>query len=77
VTTNVGGNPELIEDGVTGKLVDYDDSNALTTAITDVLSDPVRAQKIADDGKVFVSRFTVPRMVEGTLGVLTKVIERV
>jgi glycosyltransferase involved in cell wall biosynthesis len=77
VTTNVGGNPELIEDGVTGKLVDYDDSNALTTAIIDVLSDPVRAQKIADDGKVFVSRFTVPRMVEGTLGVLTKVIERV
>jgi glycosyltransferase involved in cell wall biosynthesis len=77
VTTNVGGNPELIEDDVTGKLVGYDDREALRAAITAVLSYPARAQKIADDGKVFVSRFTVPRMVEGTLGVLTKVIERV
>jgi glycosyltransferase involved in cell wall biosynthesis len=77
VTTNVGGNPELIEDGVTGKLVDYDDREALHAAIIDVLSNPARAQKIADDGKKFVSRFTVSRMVEGTLGVLTKVIEHI
>lgn len=77
VTTNVGGNPELIEDGVTGKLVGYDDCEALSVAITDVLENPERAQKIADAGKVFVSRFTVPRMVEGTLAVLKSVTERV
>lgn len=76
VTTNVGGNPELIEDGVTGKLVDYDDRVGLQGAIVEVLSDLKAAQKIADAGKVFVSRFTVSRMVEGTREVLTKVIER-
>lgn len=76
VTTNVGGNPELIEDNVTGKLVDYDDHEALRLAIINVLLDTAQAQKIADAGKVFVARFTVPLMVDGTLLVLTKVNER-
>jgi len=37
VTTSVGGNTELITDGINGLLVNYDDSGALTEAIVRVL----------------------------------------
>lgn len=35
VTTKVGGNPELIEDGVTGRLVAFDDVSTLAAAIVE------------------------------------------
>jgi glycosyltransferase involved in cell wall biosynthesis len=73
VTTNVGGNPELIENGVTGTLVPYDDRPALLSAMTKTLTTPESAQKMADAGKVFVSQFTVSRMVDGTLDILKNV----
>ncbi len=77
VTTRVGGNPELIEDGVTGTLVAHDDRDALIAAITRTLSAPEHAQKMAEEGKVFVSQFTIPHMVERTLEVLKKVTSRI
>lgn len=76
VTTRVGGNPELITDGATGTLVEYDDHNALIEAITMMLANPEHAQKMADEGGVFVSRFTIPRMVEHTFDVLQKITAR-
>lgn len=39
ITTRVGGNPELIEDGVSGRLVEYQDEEALSKAIGETLSD--------------------------------------
>ncbi|PIP72972.1 MAG: hypothetical protein COW88_03550 [Candidatus Lloydbacteria bacterium CG22_combo_CG10-13_8_21_14_all_47_15] len=39
VTTGVGGNPELISDGVHGRLVAYGDSEALVRAIGETLRD--------------------------------------
>lgn len=39
ITTRVGGNPELIEDGVSGRLVEYQDKEALSKAISETLSD--------------------------------------
>jgi glycosyltransferase involved in cell wall biosynthesis len=47
VCTNVGGMPELISDGVTGRLVDVENPNALADAIIDVLSHPAKAQQFA------------------------------
>lgn len=71
VTTNVGGNPELITDGVTGLLVPYDDRDALLRGINRILEEPVFAQHITEAGKAFVASFTVERMVSSTLDVLT------
>jgi len=41
VATRVGGNPELVEDGVTGRLVPVRDHQALVTAIAAYLDDPL------------------------------------
>jgi len=40
VATRVGGNPELVEDGVTGALVPKEDPGALAAALIAYLDDP-------------------------------------
>src|ERR1700691_6167144 len=47
VCTKAGGIPELITDGVTGRLVAIDDHIALTDAIVDCLTHPDEAQRMA------------------------------
>lgn len=49
VCTRVSGLRELITDGVTGRLVDVDDSRALAVAIVDLLSNPEEARRLADN----------------------------
>ncbi len=45
ITTKVGGNPELIEEGITGLLVDYNDQNQLTQAILEIYkNEPLRME---------------------------------
>lgn len=77
VTTRVGGNPELIENGKTGFLVPYDDSEELRRAIRGVFEEKDRAQNMAQEGKTFVQTFTVSRMVEDTLRVLKQEVPRI
>jgi sugar transferase (PEP-CTERM/EpsH1 system associated) len=44
VATRVGGNPELVEDGVTGRLVEPRRTEALAEALLGYLNDPVLAR---------------------------------
>jgi glycosyltransferase involved in cell wall biosynthesis len=44
VATNVGGIPDLVEDGVTGLLIPPDDAGALAEAVKTLLDDPARAE---------------------------------
>lgn len=73
VTTRVGGNPELIENGKTGFLVPYDDVEELRRAIRGVFEDRARAYAMVDEGKDFVRGFTVSRMVDETLRILQSI----
>ena len=73
VTTNIGGNPELIKHDETGLLVPYDDASALKDAITRMLSNENDAMRMTQNGKEFVAAFTVKRMVDGTKEVLFSV----
>ena len=73
VTTRVGGNPELIENGQTGFLVPYDDAEEFRRAIRGIFEEPERARAMAKEGKAFVQGFTIARMVDGTLGVLKNI----
>lgn len=57
VATNVGGNPELVKDGVNGKLVPVQAPDRLAGAISELLSDPdqlrefgARARDMAEKG---------------------------
>jgi glycosyltransferase involved in cell wall biosynthesis len=46
VATNVGGIPDVIEDGSTGILVEQRDPKALAAAVISILGDPSRAEAI-------------------------------
>lgn len=46
VATYAGGIPELVEDGVTGRLVERGDALALSRALQELLDDPARATRM-------------------------------
>jgi glycosyltransferase involved in cell wall biosynthesis len=54
VATTVGGSPEVIRDGVTGRLVPPADGVALAGAIVDLLRDPGGARAMASTGQAEV-----------------------
>jgi glycosyltransferase involved in cell wall biosynthesis len=55
VASDVGGIPEMIEDGVTGLLVPHDDPPALAAAIVRLLKDHAFADTIGGDGNYLVN----------------------
>lgn len=64
VATNVGGIPEMIEDGVTGLLVPPRDASALAAAIGRLLDDHPLADTLARAGHDLVhERFCLERMI--------------
>jgi glycosyltransferase involved in cell wall biosynthesis len=64
VASNVGGIPEVIEDGVSGLLVPPRDPQALADAIVRLLTDHPFADTLARAGRVTVhERFCIERMV--------------
>lgn len=65
VATRVGGNPELVQDGVTGLVVPPANSAALAEAVGALLDDPARAGAMGAAAKrVAEERFSVRAMVE-------------
>jgi glycosyltransferase involved in cell wall biosynthesis len=56
VATTVGGSPELIRDGETGRLVPPADAHALAGAILSMLRDPERARAMGRAGQALVQR---------------------
>ncbi len=51
VTTNAGGNPELITDGVNGFLVDFNNVSQLTEAIIRVLNHPESRERMSQSAR--------------------------
>lgn len=68
VATAVGGNPELVEDGVTGLLVPPGDDEALHAALKEIASDPVAARLRAAAGRDRMHDFSVDVMLGATAG---------
>lgn len=54
VTTDVSGIPELIEDGVTGRMVAAGDTAALAYAIADLIGEPAMRLRLGDAGRARV-----------------------
>lgn len=64
VATAVGGNPEIIEDGITGLLVPMGNDAALADAINRLLDDPEHAHAFGQAARLqFMREFTLARMV--------------
>jgi glycosyltransferase involved in cell wall biosynthesis len=67
VATRVGGNAELVQDGVTGFLVRPRDAVGLAAAVQRLLEDPALAKSMGARAKIRIAqRFSVEAMVEGT-----------
>jgi glycosyltransferase involved in cell wall biosynthesis len=69
VATNVGGVPEVIEDGVSGLIVPIGDADALGQAITRVLREPALAAALSAGAKARAPLFSIETTVSRTLDV--------
>lgn len=70
ITTNVGGNKEVIKQGENGFMVRYNDEANLFEAIKTVWQSNEIKQKFIDNGRETIKNFTVDRMVEETIRIL-------
>jgi L-malate glycosyltransferase len=77
VASLVGGNTELVEDGVTGLLVPPEDSKALSRALLRLLRDPALSRQIAAGGqRRAVENFSFERLIREVDGLYTELLER-
>ena len=64
VTTDVGGARDVVDDGVTGRVLDPEDVSGMADAIAEILDDPDLASRFAAAGRTHsLSRFTLARLV--------------
>ncbi len=71
ITTDIGGNPELVKDNVTGLLVEYNDMDSLEEAIEMIYRDQSFGQHMATMAKnSVIPQFTRHAMIEKTVSVL-------
>ena len=67
VATEVGGVPELVEDGVTGFLVPPRDPDALAEALQKLIANPELRRRMSQAGrKKALKEFTLDRMLQET-----------
>jgi glycosyltransferase involved in cell wall biosynthesis len=76
VVTDIGGNRETVEDGVSGRVVPPADAQALAQACAEVLRDPSLAASLGRAARAKVEReFSVARMVRQTEELYDTVLE--
>ena len=77
IASNVGGNAEIIEDGVTGLLVPPQDSEALAAAVLRLLRNPDLARRLAKDGHEYVRQnYSFERLIEQVDNLYTELLQR-
>ncbi len=65
VATNVGGVPEVLEEGKTGMLVEYGNSDKLAKVIIELLGDETKRKNMGRAGRERVkANFTWPKIVD-------------
>lgn len=75
VATAVGGVPDIVRDGETGRVVPARDPEALARALLDALADPAGSAARAADQRAAVAAFSVDALVANTLRVYREVLE--
>lgn len=76
VGARAGGIPEVVVDGRTGRLVPPGDSQALASALIELLSNPERCREMGREARRFVEEErSVDAMVEGNLALYRQVLQ--
>ena len=76
VASRVGGIPEVVVDGETGRLVEPDDAAALGQALAGIVADPARARRMGEAGRRRVEAlFSWDRIADRTMAVYGEAIE--
>jgi glycosyltransferase involved in cell wall biosynthesis len=72
ITTNVGGNPELIQNGFNGTLVEYNNKKQLKKSILDLHNDVKLKQKYIKNGDMTRNKpeFSGKKMIKDTINVV-------
>ena len=77
VATHVGGNSELVDDGLTGRLIPPADGEAMATAILAYLDDQATARQHARAARqTAVQRFSLDRMIKDYLSLYDGLLRR-
>jgi glycosyltransferase involved in cell wall biosynthesis len=75
LASRVGGIPDVVEEGVSGRLVPPGDRQALTRVLAELLNDPDQRRRLGAAGRQRVlGGFSIDQMVEGNLAVYRKVL---
>ena len=78
VATDVGGNREVVVDGVTGHLVPAADPDRLTAVLLELLSDSAQRQRMGQAGReCILTTFRIDTMVTATQNVYERLLARV
>lgn len=70
VTTNVGGNPELIEKDINGLLIEYNNKEQLQKAILKLHQNQELQQKFINNSQEKLKQFSFAKMLTKTIAVL-------
>ena len=77
VATRTGGTPEIVEDGVSGMLVEAEDASGLGRGIGGMLDDAARRQALGEGGQQRVRlSFGLAGMVDGVAALYEECLER-
>ena len=67
---------EIVEDGLSGKLVPVDDPESLAEAINNLLDDPLERSRLGRNAQLAAQRFSLARMASDTEQVYREVLAR-
>lgn len=70
ITTNVGGNPELIKNGYNGILVEYNNKEQIKEATLSLWNNLDLQKKFADNSYEKLKNFSLEKMIEKTIKIL-------
>lgn len=70
VATRAGGNPEVVQDGMNGRLIDVGDEKGLERAIIQLLADEELRRKLGRAAKERAREFSIEKTVEATASLL-------
>ena len=70
ITTDVGGNIEVIKPGENGLLVEYNNKTQIKNAILEIWKNKEAKREMVENGKRDLEKFSVKNMIDGLVKIL-------